>query len=40
MGAMTLGQEAIKAIIDKWVATEFAGGRHQRRLDKISALEK
>jgi ribose 5-phosphate isomerase B len=40
MGAMTLGIETIKAIIDKWVITEFAGGRHQRRLDKISALEK
>ena len=40
MGAMTLGIEVIKSIIDKWVSTEFAGGRHQRRLDKISALEK
>jgi ribose 5-phosphate isomerase B len=40
MGAMTLGQETIKSIIDKWFSTEFAGGRHQRRLDKISALEK
>lgn len=40
MGAMTLGSEVIKAIIDKWTSTEFAGGRHQRRLDKISALEK
>ena len=40
MGAMTLGPETIKGIIDKWFSTEFAGGRHQRRLDKISALEK
>lgn len=40
MGAMTLGSGAIKAIINKWISTEFEGGRHQRRLDKISALEK
>ncbi len=40
MGAMTLGPETIKSILDKWFSTEFAGGRHQRRLDKISALEK
>ena len=40
MGAMTLGPETIKSIIDKFFSTEFAGGRHQRRLDKISALEK
>lgn len=40
MGAMTLGSEAIKAIIDKFTSTDFEGGRHQRRLDKISALEK
>jgi ribose 5-phosphate isomerase B len=40
MGAMTLGPETIKSIIDKWFSTDFAGGRHQRRLDKISALEK
>jgi len=23
-----------------WLGTEFEGGRHQRRLDKILALEK
>ena len=40
MGALTLGSEAIKAIINKWITTEFEGGRHQRRLDKITALEK
>ncbi len=29
-----------KEIIDAWVNTEFEGGRHQKRLDKISNYEK
>ncbi|NQT65056.1 MAG: ribose 5-phosphate isomerase B [FCB group bacterium] len=29
-----------KDIIDVWLETEFEGGRHQRRLDKISDYEK
>jgi ribose 5-phosphate isomerase B len=28
-----------KAIVDTWFATDFAGGRHQRRVDKISQVE-
>ncbi len=35
-----LGDEALAAILRAWVATDFEGGRHQRRLDKITALEK
>ena len=27
-------------IVRTWLATAFAGGRHQRRLDKITALER
>ena len=34
--AAALAQE----IVDTWLATEFAGGRHQRRVDKISAVER
>ena len=26
-------------IVDVWLTTEFEGGRHQRRIDKIMALE-
>lgn len=37
-GAKTEPQLA-KAIVDTWFATEFAGGRHQRRVDKISQVE-
>lgn len=40
LGAKTLGEETIKSIIDKWIATDFGGGRHQRRLDKITAIER
>jgi ribose 5-phosphate isomerase B len=29
-----------KEILEIWLATPFAGGRHQRRLDKISQLER
>lgn len=40
MGAKTLGEETIKSILDAWLNTNFGGERHQRRLDKISAIEK
>lgn len=40
LGAKTLGEETIKSILEVWLNTEFEGGRHQRRLDKISQLEK
>lgn len=29
-----------KEILEIWLSTPFAGGRHQRRLDKISQLER
>ncbi len=29
-----------KEILEIWLATPFAGGRHQRRLEKISQLER
>lgn len=28
-----------QVIVDTWLATEFAGGRHQRRVDKIAQVE-
>jgi len=34
------GKELAMAILDEWLDSEFEGGRHQRRLDKISKLEK
>jgi ribose 5-phosphate isomerase B len=40
MGAGIVGENLALAIVDKWLTTEFEGGRHQRRVDKITALEK
>jgi ribose 5-phosphate isomerase B len=39
MGAGIVGQNLALAIVDKWLTTAFEGGRHQRRVDKITALE-
>ena len=39
VGAKALGEESIKLIIDEWLSTQFEGGRHQKRLDKISDIE-
>ena len=39
-GAAVLGQKLALEIVDVWLATEFSHGeRHQRRIDKIMALE-
>lgn len=39
VGAKALGEEAIKSILEVWLSTSYAGGRHQKRLDKITAIE-
>jgi ribose 5-phosphate isomerase B len=39
LGAKSLGEETIKTIVEVWFSTNFAGGRHQRRLDKITSIE-
>ncbi len=40
LGAKALGEETIKSILEVWLNTNFGGGRHQRRLDKISDIER
>ncbi|SEI79583.1 ribose 5-phosphate isomerase B [Propionispira arboris] len=40
MGGRVTGFGPAGEIVKVWVTTEFAGGRHARRVDKISALEK
>ena len=40
MGAGVIGQKLALEIVDIWLDTEFEGGRHQRRIDKMMALEK
>ncbi|HEX9452717.1 MAG TPA: ribose 5-phosphate isomerase B [Candidatus Binatia bacterium] len=37
-GAKT-AKSLARQIVDAWLATPFAGGRHQRRVDKISQVE-
>jgi len=39
LGGRVLGCDLARAILDVWIDTEFSGGRHQRRLDKIDAIE-
>ena len=36
---MALGAGVVGEIIDVWLDTPFDGGRHQRRIDKVMALE-
>lgn len=36
MGARVLGLEIALDIVRTWINTDFAGGRHQRRVDKMS----
>jgi len=40
MGERVIGKGVALDIVATWLETEFAGGRHQKRLDKISAIEK
>lgn len=39
MGAGIIGQNLAMEIVDTWLTTEFEGGRHERRVNKIMALE-
>ncbi len=39
MGGRILSIEAGKRLVEIWLDTEFEGGRHQNRLDKISVIE-
>ena len=39
MGAGVVGENLALAIVDTWLDTEFEGGRHQRRVEKLMAYE-
>ncbi len=39
MSADLLGQRLIEKIVDIWLGTPFQGGRHERRVKKIAAIE-
>ena len=35
-----LGATVLRKMVETWLTTEFSGGRHQRRVNKITAIEK
>jgi ribose 5-phosphate isomerase B len=39
LGGRVLGIEAAKAIVKVWLETWFGGGRHQARVEKMTAIE-
>jgi ribose 5-phosphate isomerase B len=39
LAGRSIRPEAADAIVDTFLATEFEGGRHQRRVDQIAAIE-
>lgn len=39
LGARVTDEELAVKIVKKWLVTPFEGGRHQRRLDKITRIE-
>ena len=39
MGARIIGREVALACVEEFMTADFEGGRHARRVDKISALE-
>ncbi len=40
LGAGLIGVNLAKQIVKTWLTTEFGGGRHQPRVDKIKSVEK
>jgi ribose 5-phosphate isomerase B len=39
LGGRMLDETTALRIVDRWLNTAFGGGRHQRRIDKISEME-
>ena len=39
LGAKLIAPEAAREIVALWLSTPFAGGRHQRRVEKIRSIE-
>jgi ribose 5-phosphate isomerase B len=40
LGGQTLGPGLAKDLVVLWLATDYAGGRHQRRVDKMLEIER
>ena len=39
LGSGLIGMNQAKLIVETWLKTEFGGGRHQTRIDKINQIE-
>jgi ribose 5-phosphate isomerase B len=39
MGGRMIDEASMQQIVDTWLSTPFAGGRHERRLEKIDAID-
>lgn len=39
MGARVIGIDLAKLIVETWVSSEYEGGRHERRLQKLAEIE-
>lgn len=39
ISADQIGKTILRRMVETWLETEFAGGRHERRLRKITAIE-
>lgn len=40
LGARVIGPELARMIVETWLETPYEGGRHQRRIDMIAAVER
>jgi ribose 5-phosphate isomerase B len=40
LGGRVLGDDLALEIVEAWLNTEFEGGRHERRVNKMKDLEK
>jgi ribose 5-phosphate isomerase B len=40
LGAGLIGSNLAKQIVETWLSTQFGGGRHTRRVDKIDAISR
>ncbi len=40
MGERIVGEGLALLIVDEWLAADFAGGRHARRVDELTAIER
>ena len=39
MGSRVVGEELAEMIVHDWLAAEYEGGRHQKRLDMVHEIE-